>query len=406
MLRRLALTLPVAALLCGCSVGFTSDTPAPTPPGGSAAGTAGSTPSATASPSGSTAAANAVPGYGPGQFPPVPLFSLPDASRVSSAGKALQDRLRQQIPPTPGVEVTAVRCGADGSYVNADAGLVLYGDGSGSYVGPDGNYTVAEDGSETSITDRESVTRDGQGGGTFVSGELSITNAGDGSGTYVDAGTSVTIDGEGGGTYVSGTESITNAGDGSGTYVSGAVTITNDGQGAGTYVNGHATITNDGRGTAMVVTPSFSGEVPAAPLSPVPTLGKFPPVDQLLPKVDTCGFVITLPDGVLFDFDQATIRPDAALVVDQVAVALTEIGGRSVTIGGHTDALGDDAYNQGLSERRAASVQAALSQRGVTAPMTANGYGEARPVAPNEVQGQDYPAGRQLNRRVEIFIPS
>lgn len=237
-----------------------------------------------------------------------------------------------------------------------------------------------------------------------MSGKVSITNAGDGSGSYVDSDVSITIDGKGGGTYVSPTESITNDGNGSGTYVSDKVSITNGGDGSGTYVDGVVSISNDGQGEATVVSPSFSGTVPAEPLAPVPPLGKFPPVQQLLPKIDICGFVITLADGVLFDFDKSDIRSDAAATLDRLADALKRLGNHQLRISGHTDSIGTDSYNQQLSERRASSVEQALSQRGVTAPMTAKGYGETRPVAPNELKGKDYPAGRQLNRRVEIFV--
>ncbi len=390
-----------ALILTGCSVSV-SASPSATPTVETPVSTEPMPPPSSSS-TGPTAD-NAVPGYAVGAAPPVPLFSLPDISRVSSAGKELRDKLKVEIKDVPGVKVTAVRCGKDGEYSNADSGLVLYGDGSGSYVGADGSYTRGRDGSETSVSDRESITRNGKGGGTYVSGKVSISNNGDGSGTFVDSAISVTIDGKGGGTYVSAAESISNDGDGSGTYVSGKVSISNHGDGSGTYVDGQVSISNDGRGSASVVGPSFSGTVPADPLAPVPPLGKFPPVQQLLPKVDICGFVITLADGVLFDFDKDNIRSDASATLDQVAKALTKVGNHQIRISGHTDAIGTDTYNQDLSERRASSVEQALRQRGVSAPMTAKGYGESRPVAPNELKGKDNPAGRQLNRRVEIFV--
>lgn len=92
-------------------------------------------------------------------------------------------------------------------------------------------------------------------------------------------------------------------------------------------------------------------------------------------------------------------------VPDALAAALQQVGSSNpIRISGHTDSIGTDSYNQQLSERRASSVEQALSQRGVTAPMTAKGYGETKPVAPNSITGKDYPAGRQLNRRVEIFV--
>ena len=406
MLRsRLAAGLLTGALiLTGCSVSVSAE-PSATPADITTRPVEPS-PETSATSSAEPAADNAVPGYAIGQAPPVPLFGLPDISRVSTAGKKLRDKLKVEIKDIPGVTITAVRCTKDGQYSNADSGLVLYGDGSGSYVGPDGSYTRGRDGSETSVSDRESITRDGKGGGSYVSDQVSITNAGDGSGSYVDSDISVTIDGKGGGSYVSDTESITNAGDGSGSYVSGKVSISNAGNGSGTYVDAKVSISNDGRGTATVVGPSFSGMVPADPLAPVPALGKFPPVQQLLPKIDICGFVITLADGVLFDFDKDNIRPDAAATLDKVATALKQVGNNPIQISGHTDAIGTDSYNQGLSERRAGSVEQALRQRGVAAPMTSKGYGESRPVAPNELNGTDNPAGRQLNRRVEIFVRS
>lgn len=401
----LAAALTCLALLSGCSVSVSQAGPptsTPTQPTGQA--TTGTPASSAGSATPDQGVADTVPGYAPGQAPPVPLFTLPDISQVSTAGKKLRDKLKLEIKSVPGVTITAVRCRANGEYINADSGLVLYGDGSGSYVGPDGSYTRGRDGSETSVSDRESITRDGKGGGTYVSHGVSITNAGDGSGTYVDADVSISIDGKGGGTYVSSSESITNDGNGSGTYVSGAVSISNDGDGSGTYVDGTISISNDGTGTATVVGPTFSGTVAAEPLAPVPPLGKFPPVQQLLPRINICGFVITLADGVLFDFDKSDIRPDAAATLDQVAAALKQVDDHAIQISGHTDAIGTDAYNQQLSERRAASVEQALQQRGVTSPMTAKGYGETRPVAPNQLNGHDNPAGRQLNRRVEIFV--
>ncbi|WP_460802557.1 OmpA family protein [Microbacterium sp. GXF6406] len=78
----------------------------------------------------------------------------------------------------------------------------------------------------------------------------------------------------------------------------------------------------------------------------------------------------------------------------------------AATVSGHTDAIGSDDENQTLSEQRAASVVAALEKAGVPSDLTAEGYGESLPVAANEIDGRDNPAGRQLNRRVEIFIPA
>lgn len=398
--------LTAVLLLSGCSVSVQNPTPpVPLPtatPSSSAPESARPTPSATDS--SSTGTAPSLPGYPPGQFPTVPLFSLPDVSRLSTADTRLRDKLLPALTGGSGVKVTAVACGKDGQYLSRDSSLVLYGKGDGSYVGPDGSYTRSANGAETSVTDRQSITRDGRGGGTYVGNGLSITNDGDGSGTYVSKDVSITIDGKGGGTYVSDAASITNDGDGSGTFVSKDVSITIEADGSGTYVDDDVSISNDGKGRASITTDAFSGEVDAQPLPKVLPLGKFPPVVQLLPKANICGFVITLTDGVLFDFDKSEIRPDAASVLRNLADALKTVGNAPLQISGHTDAIGTDSYNQGLSERRAAAVERALRDQGVTASMSAKGYGESRPVAPNSIHGKDNPAGRQLNRRVEIFV--
>ena len=71
-----------------------------------------------------------------------------------------------------------------------------------------------------------------------------------------------------------------------------------------------------------------------------------------------------------------------------------------VEVAGHTDSMGSEAYNQGLSERRAQSVQDYLVSKGVKAQrLTAKGYGESMPVASNDTD-----AGRAENRRVELIV--
>ena len=111
------------------------------------------------------------------------------------------------------------------------------------------------------------------------------------------------------------------------------------------------------------------------------------------------GVVVTLGD-VLFDTGKATLKPGAYTTIDRLATVLKQDANRKVLIEGHTDNVGTDEYNQGLSERRAASVQAALFERGVEASQISTvGKGETTPVA-----GNDNPAGRQQNRRVELVF--
>ena len=111
------------------------------------------------------------------------------------------------------------------------------------------------------------------------------------------------------------------------------------------------------------------------------------------------GLVLTLGD-VLFDTNQATLKSGAYGTLDRLAMALREQSGRKVLIEGHTDNVGSDETNQGLSERRAQSVQMALTQRVVALNQTtALGKGENFPVTSN-----DSAHGRQSNRRVELIF--
>jgi OmpA-OmpF porin, OOP family len=120
--------------------------------------------------------------------------------------------------------------------------------------------------------------------------------------------------------------------------------------------------------------------------------------DMRAKKTDR-GMVLTLGD-VLFDTGMATLKPGAYATIDRLASVLKQAPDRKVMIEGHTDSVGSDDYNRQLSERRAAAVQTALLERGVTSnQITAVGKGETFPVASN-----DNSAGRQQNRRVEMVF--
>jgi OOP family OmpA-OmpF porin len=109
--------------------------------------------------------------------------------------------------------------------------------------------------------------------------------------------------------------------------------------------------------------------------------------------------VISL-DGVYFDFDKATLRPEGVAVLNDAAALLKTNDRVVVEVAGHTDSVGSEQYNQGLSERRANTVRDYLVSQGITATrLTARGYGEVQPVATNDTE-----EGRQLNRRVELIV--
>lgn len=103
-------------------------------------------------------------------------------------------------------------------------------------------------------------------------------------------------------------------------------------------------------------------------------------------------------EGVYFEFDSATLLPASEATLDRVAQSLIDWEEARVQVAGHTDSMGDEAYNQGLSERRAASVRDYLISRGVQAArLHARGFGELEPVADNR-----HESGRKQNRRVVL----
>ena len=105
--------------------------------------------------------------------------------------------------------------------------------------------------------------------------------------------------------------------------------------------------------------------------------------------------------GLNFDFNKATLRHDAAPVLEQVLNLLKEQSGLKLEIGGHTDNVGGTAYNEKLSDRRAATVKQWLISHGIeTSRLTTHGYGQSQPLVPN-----DSDAHRARNRRVELKKP-
>jgi outer membrane protein OmpA-like peptidoglycan-associated protein len=106
--------------------------------------------------------------------------------------------------------------------------------------------------------------------------------------------------------------------------------------------------------------------------------------------------------GILFDFNKSTLQPASDPVLQQILALQTKDAALKLEIQGHTDNVGNDAYNQTLSEARAASVVAWLTQHGIAASrLTAKGYGKSAPIADNATD-----AGRARNRRVEIVDPA
>lgn len=104
-------------------------------------------------------------------------------------------------------------------------------------------------------------------------------------------------------------------------------------------------------------------------------------------------------DGVNFDFDKATLRPESYSILDG-NVARLKGNSKNVTIEGHTDSIGSDTYNQSLSERRANTVKEYFISKGIEGSrLSAVGKGESSPISDNSTA-----EGRFKNRRVELKV--
>lgn len=400
--RRLALVATPLALLFALGACGSDTKPAAE---SSAKPTTVATASAKSAASSSASATAAVPGLKAGEIPAVPVFSIPTIGVFAqNSDKALIESTKE-LSTVPGISVSPAKC--DGNGV-VSGSTILSGSGAG-----------------VTSSDSGSVINSGAGAGVITDGPVNITYSGEGSGTYTNSetGENITISSDGSGTYKSKTLSINVSSDGSGTYDNSETGVkinisstgsgtyedsknnikyNNNGNGGGTYTSSTLNIINNGDGTALVNGQSVKAEK----LPPVAKVGKFPKVESLKP-VKSCGTVITLQDGVLFDFGKYDLRPEAKATLAKLATVLNQAKVPAAQINGHTDSIGDDAFNQDLSEKRASAVATQLKADGVTANLQTHGYGKTQPVADNtNADGSDNPAGRQANRRVEIYIPA
>ena len=144
--------------------------------------------------------------------------------------------------------------------------------------------------------------------------------------------------------------------------------------------------------------------VPAPKPEPVPV-----PAPKPEPTPPAATVIDRLTIRVNFDFDKSTIRKDAEAELKKAINFLGKYPDSRIELEGHTDSIGTEQYNQKLSERRAEAVRQYLIKKGAAkeARISAKGYGESRPIAPNKTKdGKDNPEGRAENRRVEILIMS
>ncbi|MEX0747135.1 MAG: OmpA family protein [Rhodothermales bacterium] len=112
------------------------------------------------------------------------------------------------------------------------------------------------------------------------------------------------------------------------------------------------------------------------------------------------GIALKFDNAVLFDFDSAELRSEARNELAKLADNLEKYPNTDLVVIGHTDAVGSNDYNQGLSERRANSAASYLMSQGVSrSRITTLGKGETESIASNDT---DF--GRQQNRRIEVAI--
>jgi outer membrane protein OmpA-like peptidoglycan-associated protein len=123
-------------------------------------------------------------------------------------------------------------------------------------------------------------------------------------------------------------------------------------------------------------------------------------LNAVLQTQDTArGLIVNMSD-VLFDFGKYTLKGEAREKLAKISGIVLAHPGLNLQIEGYTDSVGGDQVNQQLSERRADTVRDYLIEQGVAgSAVTAQGFGKANPVAPN-----DTPEGRQKNRRVQLVV--
>jgi outer membrane protein OmpA-like peptidoglycan-associated protein len=117
-------------------------------------------------------------------------------------------------------------------------------------------------------------------------------------------------------------------------------------------------------------------------------------------RVSDDTLLVHFQSDVLFDVDSAIVKPQAQDALDDAAQVFQEYKKTAIVVQGHTDSTGTEEHNQTLSERRAQSVVAYLTGKGIDPQrMAPQGYGEGQPVASN-----DSTEGRAKNRRVDLLL--
>ena len=168
--------------------------------------------------------------------------------------------------------------------------------------------------------------------------------------------------------------------------------------GSGACVVSSGAVLPECAGTPAAPARPAAPAAPATPAAPAPTPAPAPAAPAPRPAPQSVRQAVVIQADALFDFDKSVLRPDGRKSIDDAMSKMSGVDLEMVIATGHTDSIGTDAYNQRLSERRAAAVKDYLVSKGVAASkITTIGKGESQPVATNKTA-----EGRQKNRRVDI----
>ena len=143
--------------------------------------------------------------------------------------------------------------------------------------------------------------------------------------------------------------------------------------------------------------------LPKAPPPPAPRAAPTPPpapAPKPAPAPAPTSEKVTFAADTFFDFDKAVVKPEGKARLDDLVGKIRDVTLEVVIAVGHTDSIGTEKYNQGLSVRRADAVKAYLVSKGIEANrIYTEGKGESQPIADNRTR-----EGRAKNRRVEVEV--
>ncbi len=348
-----------------------------------------------------------VPGYALGEIPAIPIVDIPVIPSYSETQDEIFESLVEQFESMPGVLIKpAISDGNQGIDYSSDF-FVSNGDSAVTST-EEGGSVVNQDGSGVLTTEDLMVTVDENGNGVYASDDIVATIAPDGSGTITDMERDITVvrNPDGTGTYQKGDTSVTIAGEYDAVFTSNEYSFTISNENSAVFSSEDIDIIiSDGK--AMITSKDYGVKVvDAKPIPKVPMIPKLPNLEKLQ-MANVIGIRVIVLDSILFDFDKSELREEGKKEIEKIVEVLNQLEISNVEVHGHTDSISTDEYNQTLSEKRAESVENLMEELNVTSDITTIGFGEKKPVAPNTYpDGSDNPAGRQANRRVEIFVPS